>query len=71
MTSDQVPERFLVAIELHRQRDELEATLRGIVEAFDLIATKPVVAQLKLMAGLANAKLLLLEIHRPEEVAGA
>ena len=54
-------EVFMDAIELHRQRDDLEAALRHLVETLDNL-TDPL-AQTRLVLYWSSAKLLLAELN--------
>lgn len=56
-------DQFLDAVELHRQRDDLEAALRGIVAVLDSVNTDPL-AQVKLLATWGAAKLLLASLDQ-------
>lgn len=57
---------FLNVIELHRQRDALEESLRGLIAAFEAYsaASSDLVCQTNFMFEFSRAKLRLLELEK-------
>ena len=60
---------ILNAVELHRQRDALEDSLRGGLEIFDRMQSAPgdPLAATRLLGWFCQAKLLLADIDRLKE----